>query len=279
MNAAEPLAFTMNPYVSALLVFLLLVSGCQSERELRAIELCAQHYKAESYKIALKQCQIAANAGDVNGQWLLANIYRHGLAGEQNLTAAAEWFERAAANGHVGAQRELGKLLFRGKGVERDLNEAMRWLKLAARKQDPEAAFYMGVIYLGSKAHQGDQASALRWFKQASEAGHKMAVNNLAWLYATSSNPSLRNGTRAVAIMQPLVETQPNSPVYLDTLAAAYAETGAFSKAVATQTQAIALLPETLSPSVRQGYLARLEAYQAGKPWREEVPDWGGDSE
>jgi tetratricopeptide (TPR) repeat protein len=236
---------------------------------------CAQHYQAESYKVALKKCEVAAQAGDLNSQWLLANIYHHGVAGQPDLQNAAQWYKQAAINGHTGAQREFGKLLFRGKGVERDIQQAIRWLTMAAREDDHDAEFYMGVIYMGGKDFRGDQASALHWFKRAAASGHKMAINNLAWLYATSTNPSLRNGTQAVALMLPLLEGEPDSPVFLDTLAAAYAESGDFATAIKTQQQAIGLLPQTLSSSIKQGYQQRLQFYQAAKPWREEVPDWG----
>ena len=58
-------------------------------------------------------------------------------------------------------------------------------------------------------------------------------------------------------------------PAVLDTLAAAYAEAGRFSEAVATVSKALELLTpqrEALAKDLR----GRLELYEAGKPYREQ---------
>lgn len=60
-------------------------------------------------------------------------------------------------------------------------------------------------------------------------------LNDTAWMLATNPNASLRNGADAVAMAQRAVQlTGGGDPVVLATLAAAYAETGRFSDAVAT---------------------------------------------
>ncbi len=256
-----------------------LLTACHSDTDRKDAAQCAKHYKAESYKVALRKCENAAQQGDLNSQWILANIYTYGLADDKDYEQAVVWLTQAAENGHTAAQRELGKRFMWGKGAERNIDNALKWFKLAAREGDTEAEFFIGVIYLGNKEHKGDQASAMNWFKKAAAAGHKMAINNLAWLYATSTNKSLRNGKQGILIMRPLVEKEPNSSVFLDTLAAAYAEVEDFPKAIEVQQQAIDNLPTKLQPSVRQGYLDRLEVYKDGKPWREQAPDWGDEKD
>ena len=57
-----------------------------------------------------------------------------------------------------------------------------------------------------------------------------------------------------------------NRPIYLDTLAAAYAETGDFEAAVTWQMRAIELLSDERR---KDDYRRRLVLYQAGKPHRE----------
>src|SRR5204862_7631304 len=52
-----------------------------------------------------------------------------------------------------------------------------------------------------------------------------LAENNLAWLLATAADPKLRNGPKAVQLAeQAVVATDGNNPIFLHTLAAAYAE-------------------------------------------------------
>jgi len=63
--------------------------------------------------------------------------------------------------------------------------------------------------------------------------------NNLAWVLATSSDASIRNGTRAVDFaQQAVVLTGGREPQFIRTLAAAYAETGRFSEAIANAQRA-----------------------------------------
>jgi Flp pilus assembly protein TadD len=66
--------------------------------------------------------------------------------------------------------------------------------------------------------------------------------NNLAWVLATSSDASIRHGTRAVDFaLQAVALSGGREPQFLRTLAAAYAETGRFSEAIATAQQAAAI--------------------------------------
>jgi len=60
-----------------------------------------------------------------------------------------------------------------------------------------------------------------------------------------------------------------NDADYLDTLAAAYAESGQFDKAVESQEKAIELAPD----DEKADFETRLKLYQEGKPYREEP--WG----
>ena len=67
--------------------------------------------------------------------------------------------------------------------------------------------------------------------------------NNLAWVLATSSDASIRDGVKAVELAQQAVSLSGGRELlFFRTLAAAYAETGRFSEAIAViqQTAAIA---------------------------------------
>jgi tetratricopeptide (TPR) repeat protein len=59
--------------------------------------------------------------------------------------------------------------------------------------------------------------------------------NNIAWVLATSSDASIRDGARAVKFAREAVElSNSEDPKFLRTLAAAYAESSRFSEAVLT---------------------------------------------
>jgi protein O-mannosyl-transferase len=64
--------------------------------------------------------------------------------------------------------------------------------------------------------------------------------NNLAWVLATASDASIRDGTRALGFAQEAVQLSGGrEPRFLRTLAAAYAESGRFSEALAVAQQAV----------------------------------------
>ncbi len=89
--------------------------------------------------------------------------------------------------------------------------------------------------------------------------------NNLAWFLATCANPTVRNGERALRLAQEATAaTSHTNAVVLDTLAAAYAETGDFAKAISAQREAIALLGSERN----RDYESRLQLYQSGSPYR-----------
>src|SRR5690606_14321432 len=66
----------------------------------------------------------AAADGDPRAQFEVAAILTEGQAIEQDLAAAATWYERAAGQGFVPAQYRLGNFYESGSGVERDLEMA-----------------------------------------------------------------------------------------------------------------------------------------------------------
>lgn len=81
----------------------------------------------------------AALRGDKEAQFLVGVIYKRGVGTEQNLSAAAKWFEKAASQGHVDAQYNIGLMYATGKGVIEDHLIADKWLRRAAEQGDSDA--------------------------------------------------------------------------------------------------------------------------------------------
>jgi tetratricopeptide (TPR) repeat protein len=83
----------------------------------------------------------------------------------------------------------------------------------------------------------GRPAQAIAHYSQALQLrpGMDEAANNLAWLLATCSDLSLRDGPRAVALARQASEhSHGQNPIILGTLASAYAEEGKLAEAAAT---------------------------------------------
>ncbi|MBW2422403.1 MAG: hypothetical protein JRH19_27995, partial [Deltaproteobacteria bacterium] len=94
--------------------------------------------------------------------------------------------------------------------------------------------------------------------------------NDYAWVLATLPVAALRNGSESLEIMQLLVSgpSEPN-PLYLDTLAAAQAETGDFASAIRTGERALHMMRAAKAPrEVVMQLEQHLEGYRAGRPVR-----------
>ena len=141
-----------------------------------------------------------------------------------------------------------------------DYNEAIR-----LDPKDSDA--YCGRGWVWHEMHQ--YAAALADFDQAlrTAARDVCAIDGRAWIAATCPDASLRDGKKAVELAIEACELSRWKEAYcLETLAAAYAETGDFPSAVKWQTKAIELEAD---PKEKADYEGRLKLYQDKKPFRE----------
>src|SRR5206468_11306229 len=86
-------------------------------------------------------------------------------------------------------------------------------------------------------SHSQNSQLALAHLKEALRLNSTSAetLNDFASVLATHPDTEFRNGAQAVALADRACEmTSHNNPLYLGTLAAAYAEAGQFEKAIAT---------------------------------------------
>jgi len=95
-------------------------------------------------------------------------------------------------------------------------------------------------------------------------------LNNLAWILATHTNAAVRDGPLAVKLGERAAQlTQQRVPVILGTLAAAYAEAGRFTDAIATAEKAIARATELGQTNLVERNRELLRRYRSGQPVRE----------
>ena len=96
------------------------------------------------------------------------------------------------------------------------------------------------------------------------------ALNNLAWILATTVDDKARDGARAVSLaLRACLFTRFENPVLIGTLAAAYAEAGTFNLAIETAQKARDLARASGNKSVATRNEELLGLYKSGKPYRE----------
>jgi tetratricopeptide (TPR) repeat protein len=118
-----------------------------------------------------------------------------------------------------------------------------------------------------SREVEAARVKHLAALRVAAEKDDLAALNNLAWIMATSSDSAIRDGRTAVVFAERAVaKTGRKDPGMLDTLAAAYAEAGDFAKAVDAQQEAIALCQDERR---KTDFTTRLKLYASKTPCRE----------
>src|SRR6266498_5997802 len=96
------------------------------------------------------------------------------------------------------------------------------------------------------------------------------AISNLAWVFATSPDDSLRDGAQAVQLAeQALRISGARIPIIFRTLAAAYAENGQFSEAIQTAQRGIELANSRGNSGLATELQSNIVLYQARQPLRD----------
>lgn len=118
------------------------------------------------------------------------------------------------------------------------------------------------------RQNKGDNSGAEKIFEAALPKSEKDAsfLNGYAWLLATAPDDNVRDGQKALRLALAAAElTKWKDAAVLDTLAAAYAETGDFKSAVKWQTAVSGMDLKTFKSR------ERLALYGQGKAYREAV--------
>jgi tetratricopeptide (TPR) repeat protein len=100
--------------------------------------------------------------------------------------------------------------------------------------------------------------------------GHMNAQSNLAWVLATSPDPSLRDGAKAVELAEKVIQLagHPNAMI-LRTLAAGYAESGKFSDAIDIAHRALQLAVAQGNAPLAQDLQLNIANYRQNLPLRD----------
>ena len=105
------------------------------------------------------------------------------------------------------------------------------------------------------------------------------AASNLAWVFATCPEDSIRDGTRAVELAEKAMRLSGGKiPMIFRVLAAAYAENGRFSDAIDTAQRGADLANRTGNPALASELESNIALYQSGRPLRDPSITNGGSS-
>ena len=96
------------------------------------------------------------------------------------------------------------------------------------------------------------------------------ALSNLAWVFATCPDETLRDGAQAVQLAEQALRISGSRiPVLFRTLAAAYAEKGMFSQAIETAQRGVELANSQGNSGLAAELQGNIALYQLGRPLRD----------
>ena len=181
----------------------------------------ARHsYLRGDHKVALTEFQRLAEAGDVDAQSRLAEMYVTGRGAPEDQALAIKWFTAAAEQGDVPAQVNLGLLLaqdaqyeaaakwfglasargdgaamnnmaafyMRGLGVPQDIPKAFVILEKVAELGDPNDQLQLGMMYLQGMGGAPDMENGLKWLTRSARQGHADAQMRLGAVLAEAED-------------------------------------------------------------------------------------------
>ena len=167
---------------------------------------------------------------------------------------------------YLDARLNLGSLLLqRGRTAEAIAN-----LETAKSLQPNDAATHVTLaLALMKNGRTGEAVSELNRALQL--APEKVsALNSLAWVLATATDNSVRDGKRAVQLAERATALAGNNnAAILHTLAAAYAEAGRFDEALQTARRAMKLASQVDNNAVYNAIRDELPLYELGLPYHE----------
>jgi tetratricopeptide (TPR) repeat protein len=140
-----------------------------------------------------------------------------------------------------------------------------------ALDQIPVDARFVFAESVGTAFYDYDaDAAAARAFRRALEfKADANVATTLAWILATTSDETLRDGRAALALIDPVAQVELNDPTVLSALAAALAEVGRFPDAVLMAERALNGAQAANDPESVVLLQRRLESYRANRAWRQ----------
>jgi tetratricopeptide (TPR) repeat protein len=139
---------------------------------------------------------------------------------------------------------------------------------LEIEPQNVEARNILGTALI----QQGHVREAVEQWQDAlaREPENGNAASNLAWVFATYPEDSMRDGRRAVELAQKALRVSGGKiPMVFRILGAAYAENGRFSQAIETAQRGAELANSQGNPGLAAELQSNIALYQTGKPLRD----------
>ena len=164
------------------------------------------------------------------------------------------------------AHNNLAKALLQKGELAQAMVHYRKFLEI--EPQNVEAHNILGTALI----QQGHVREAVEQWEDAlaSQPENGNAANNLAWVFATCPDDSIRNGRRAVELAERALRLSGGKiPTIFRVLAAAYAENGQFAQAIETAQRGAELANSQGNSALASELQSNVALYQTGRPLRD----------
>jgi TPR repeat protein len=136
----------------------------------------------QSYEMARRLYELAAQQGVASAMYSLGYMYEKGQGVEQSYERAKEYYEQAADLGYPEAQSNLGNMYYKGEGIEKDLKKAKDLWELAGNQKHVNAQCNLADMYEKGEGMPISLKKATEWYSKAADQGDDLAIKHLARL-------------------------------------------------------------------------------------------------
>jgi Flp pilus assembly protein TadD len=200
------------------------------------------------------------------GSALIENSLGSVLAQKGRLDEAIDHFRSAMRlrPGYGDPYLNLGNAMFR----QGQVGDAIAQWQEAHATEPKDARFHTALADALLRGKLQKEAIAEYEYAAQISAQDPLPRNNLAWLLATSSDTSIRDGNRAMELANQAVRLSGgNDPNYLRTLAAACAEAGLFAEAQQTAGRAMQEAKSRGNSTLDSALRDEIALYELGLPF------------
>jgi tetratricopeptide (TPR) repeat protein len=196
------------------------------------------------------------------------------LEREGKFNEAISHYEKAAEQDQTGESKHFlaGKYFEQGSHLLR-MGQAVQALEPLRRAAEitPTDTLVAHTLAVGL-AKSGNAAEAVAQYHRVLKDWPNFvpSLAGLAWLRATHPDADIRDAHEAVTLAERCAKNDPSNPNVMNTLAAAYAESGRFDEAISTARKAIDFARANGLMSLVSEIESHLTLYEQGKPVRVE---------
>ncbi len=139
------------------------------------VEQGKNHVENENYTEAMACFQKAAEKGNAEAEYNIADLYLNGLGVEEDHETSAEWLKKSAEKDYPEAQNMLAVMYYGGVGVPQDYEKAAKWAKRAAAYDMVDAQYVLASLYADGKGVPQDFNKAAELLLKVEKKGGDLA--------------------------------------------------------------------------------------------------------